>query len=183
MAENLCNNKQALVTPRGLTPTKPCGFWESEGWGWCNKKDYVDWLIKYKIIIDAAASQLKDLKKARENSPWKNTAGSLTEEELAVEASIQEHKSLFKSLQEEDNKDEGKLSSQEYSKKITIVIGFAVDLLCKIENVIQAGIEAVDIPLKPTGLIEGSRTELGIGSKIGYGVAGLALLILYKRMK
>lgn len=178
MAENLCGNKKALVTPRGLTPEKPCGFWESEGWGWCNRKDYTDWLAKYKIIIDTAASQLKELKKAR-----KDKISDLTQEELMVEAEIQEHKNLFKTLQEENNKDEGKLSSQEYSLKITKVIGFASDLLCKIEQVLQAGIEAVDVDLKPTGLIEGSRNEIGIGSKIGYGVAGLALLILYKRMK
>ena len=178
MAENLCENKLALVTPRGLTPLKPCGFWESEGWGWCNRKDYVDRIIKYKMIIDAAVSQMRDLKKAR-----KEKMSDLTQEELEAEALIQEHKNLFKSIQEEDNKDEGKLSSQEYSKKITIIIGFATAVLCLIENVIQAGIEAVDVDLKPTGLIEGSRNQIGIGSKIGYGVAGLALLILYKRMK
>lgn len=178
MAENLCGNEQALVTPRGLTKTKPCGFWESEGWGWCNRKDYLDWLIKYKIIIDTDQSQMKHLKKAR-----KDKFSDLTQEELEAEAKIQLNLNLFKSLQEEDNKDEGKLSSQEYSKKITTVIGLANEMLCLIEHEIQAGIEAVDVDLKPTGLIEGSRNQVGIGSKIGYGLAGLGLLILYKRMK
>ena len=30
MAEPLCNNPNALVTPRGLTFKKPCGLWEAE---------------------------------------------------------------------------------------------------------------------------------------------------------
>jgi hypothetical protein len=178
MAENLCGNKEALVTSRGLTPEKPCGFWESEGWGWCNRKDYVDWLAKYKIIIDAAFAQMKELKKAR-----KDKASDLTPEELTAEAEIQEHKNLFKALQEENNKDEGKLPSQEYSLRITKVIGFASDLLCKIEQIIQAGIEAVDVDLKPTGLIEGSRNQMGIGSKLGIGAGILTALVIYKRMK
>lgn len=178
MAENLCGNKEALVTSRGLTPEKPCGFWESEGWGWCNRKDYTDWLSKYKMIIDAAFSQMKELKKAR-----KDKASDLTPEELTAEAEIQEHKNLFKALQEENNKDEGKLPSQEYSLRITKVIGFASDLLCKIEQIIQAGIEAVDVDLKPTGLIEGSRNQMGIGSKLGIGAGLLTAFIIYKRMK
>ena len=180
MAENLCGNKEALVTSRGLTPEKPCGFWESEGWGWCNRKDYTDWLAKYKIIIDAASDQMKDLKKAR-----KIKSLNLTSEVLEAEAEIQEHENLFNALQLENNKDEGKLSSQEYSLRITKVMGFAADLLCKIENVIQAGIESweVDFKIKPTGLIEGSRNQMGIGSKLGIGAGLLTAFIIYKRMK
>lgn len=177
MAENLCNNPKALITPRGLSLERPCGFWEAEGWGWCNRKDYNDWLAKYRIIIDSAEDQMRDLKKIK-----KEKAASLTDEELMAEASIQLHKELFGSLQKESNKDDGKLSSQEYDKKIKEVITQSGELLCTIENVIQSGIEDYG-KIKPTGLVEGSRNAMGTGAKIGYAAAAVVGLILYKRMK
>lgn len=178
MAENLCNNPKALITPRGLSREKPCGFWEAEGWGWCNRKDYNDWLAKYRIIIDSAEAQMRDLKKAR-----KEKGSSLSEEELMAEAAVKLHKDLFASLQEEANKDEGKLSSQEYDQKIKKIITQSTEVLCLIENVIQSGIEGLDVNIKATGLIEGSRTDMGTGAKIGYAAAALVGLILYKRLK
>ncbi len=178
MVESLCNNPDALITPRGLTLKKPCGFWEAEGWGWCNAKDYNDWLAAYKIRIDVAISQMKDLKKVK-----KAKLMELSEHEQLADAKIKEHVLMFKELQEAAYKDEGNFSSQEYAKKITDITTLASDLNCLIEHDIQSGIESADGIVKPTGLIAGSRKESpGIGTYLGYGVGAATIIFLYKKL-
>lgn len=174
--ESLCGNPDALITPRGLSEKKPCGFWESEGLGWCNSKDYNDWIAAYKMRIDRGTAQFKDLVK------WKKTKlMDLNDEEKGYGILIEEHKLLFKALQEQSYKVED-MTSQQYSKRISDVIVKAKELNCLIED-IQTAIVNADGTLKPTGIVEGSRQTPKIGTYVGYGVAGLAALWLYNRIK
>ena len=176
MAEPLCNNPNALVTPRGLTFKKPCGLWEAEGLGWCNAKDYNDWIEAYHIRIDAAKSQMKDLVRIKKN---KNIP--LTEEELQAQAAILEHDSLYKELQQSSYKDID-FTSQQYAKKISDIKVAAMNVNCLIQNIIQAGIEGTGETPKQTGIIEGS---VGGGTStatyIGYGAAGIAAYWLWRQ--
>lgn len=173
--ESLCGNPDALVTPRGLTKKKPCGFWESEGLGWCNYKDYNDWIAAYKMRIDRGLAQYKDLVKWKEKK-----LVALTEEEKGYEFLLNEHKTLYKALQEQSYKTKD-MPSQEYAKRIADVMVKADELLCTIEDIQQAIVNA-DGTLKPTGIIEGSRKETKLGTYVGYTAAALAALWLYKQV-
>lgn len=176
MAEALCNNQDALVTPRGLTFKKPCGFWEAEGLGWCNAKDYNDWIALYKTRIDAAKSQMNQLKKLKKG---KNI--ELSGEEVQAVAELIEHEDLWKELQQSSFKD-ADFSSQQYSKKISDIYNMANNVNCMIEHVIQAGIEGAGGTIKETGLISGSRNGTSTGTYIGYGVAAVAAYWVWKQV-
>lgn len=173
--ESLCGNPDALVTPRGLTKKKPCGFWEAEGLGWCNSKDYTDWIAAYKLRLDRGISQYKDLVKWRDK---KLTA--LTEEEKAFGMLLDDHKLQYKALQEHSYKTDD-LTSQQYAKRISDIIVQAEELNCLIEEIQQAIINA-DGKIKPTGIIEGSRQESKTFKYAGYGAAALVGLIIYKKL-
>lgn len=173
--ESLCGNPDALITPRGLSEKKPCGFWESEGLGWCNSKDYNDWIATYKSRLDRGLAQYKDLIKWKEKKLI-----ALTEEEKAYGMLLEDHKLQYKALQEHSYKTED-MSSQQYSKRISDIIVQAKELNCLIED-IQNAIVNADGVLKPTGIIEGSRKETKIGTYVGYGLAGFAALWFYKKI-
>jgi hypothetical protein len=176
MAEALCNNPAAMITPRGLTPEKPCGFWEAEGLGWCNDKDLNDWIAVYRTRIDAAKSQMRDLEKLK-----KIKLLDLSPEEALAKAEIAEHELIFKAIQEASYKGE-KLTSQQTSKKISDILVQAQNLNCMIENVIQAGIEELGGTLRPTGLIAGSRTSGNTGTYVGWGLAALLGFYAYNKL-
>lgn len=176
MAEPLCNNPNALVTPRGLTFKKPCGLWEAEGLGWCNAKDYNDWIEAYRIRIDAAKQSMKQLLKIKKA---KNIA--LTEEENQAQIELIEHEDLYKELQQSSYKDVD-FTSQQYAKKISDIKTAAMNVNCMIENVIQAGVEGAGETPRETGLISGSRGGTSTATYIGYGVAAVGAYWLWKQI-
>lgn len=174
--ESLCGNPEALITPRGFTEKRPCGFWESEGLGWCNSKDFNDWIAAYKTRIDRGLSQFKDLVK------WKKTKLlELTEEEKGYGILLEEHKFLWKALQEQSYKTKD-MSSQDYAKYISDVIVKAKELNCLIED-IQTAIVNADGLFKPTGILEGSRQKpTSTWTYAGYGAGLIAALWVYKKI-
>jgi len=177
MAEPLCNNPNALVTPRGLTFKKPCGLWEAEGLGWCNAKDYNDWIEAYRIRIDAAKLSMKQLQKVKKA---KNLA--LTEEEVQAQAELIEHEDLYKELQQSSYKDVD-FTSQQYAKKISDIKTAAMNVNCMIENVIQAGIEGAGETPRETGLISGSREEgTSTGTYLGYTAAAIGAYWVWRQL-
>jgi len=169
MPEQLCQNPKALLTPRKLSPSKPCGFWESEGVGWCNKKDYLDWITAYKIRIDAAKTQFKDLEKLKviKGLP-------LTSFDKEIETSIKLHSEDYKKFYSEAQ-GEMNLTSEQFSQKISDIIQRMNELVCTIES-IQTIIEDFDGTPKATGLVYGTR---GTGF-LTYAAWGLGILAALK---
>lgn len=169
MAENLCNNPKARVTDRGLSPDKPCGLWEKYGMGWCSNKDYMDWLNLYNKTIKTADQQFLYL---QEFKMVKGYGKGLDPKEVAAQDAIEIAKLDFANLQTQANI-EKKQDSDTYEKRIAELSTKIAVLDCLIENNIQAKIEILGGPLKPTGLIEGSR-ESNIGKYFIYGLIGIA---------
>ena len=168
MAENLCNNPKARVTARGLSPDKPCGLWEKYGLGWCSNKDYNDWLNLYNKTIKTADQQFLYL---QEFKIVKGLGKSLDPKEVAARDAIEIAKLDFSNLQTQANNEKNQ-DSDTYEKRIAELDTKIGVLDCMIENNIQAKLELLGGPIKPTGLIEGSR-ESNFGKYLIYGLLGI----------
>lgn len=177
MAESLCNNPKARVTSRGLSPSKPCGLFEKYGVGWCSKKDYNDWLALYDRTINAAEGQFLYLQKFK---TIKGLGKALDPEEIVAQEEIEIAKLHLNTLQEQSMSEPSQKSAI-YEKRIAELDTRIANLDCMIENNIQAKLDILGAPPKPTGLIEGSR-ESNVGKYFVWGLVGIGAVWVVKNL-
>ncbi len=165
--EALCENPDAMITYRGFTPETPCGVAESWGVGWCNRKNFNDWLEKLRKTLNAADKQWASLTKL-----YMSKGKSFSDEEKEILNTITKYKTNY-NVYDKVNKED--LSSKDVAEYIAKMITDIGHLNCIIEEGIQQRIIDNEGVVTPTYLVKAKRGE---GSATGTVLTVLAVGVI-----
>lgn len=165
--EALCENSDAMITYRGFTPGTPCGIAESYGLGWCNRKNFNDWLEKLRKTLNAADTQWTNLTKL-----YMSKSKTFSDEEKEILSNITSYKTNYNVYNKVNKED---LSSKDVAEYIAKMITDIGDLNCIIEKGIQQRIIDNGGVVTPTYLVKAKRGE---GSATGTVLTVLAVGVI-----